>query len=208
MSTKQRILTEALALFAKKGYNAVYVGDIAEAVGIKAPSLYKHYKSKQAIFDSCIELFSLRMDEIKKTLLMPDTPNDEITYQTASMENIIDIATALFMFFLQDEVASKLRKIVTMERYHNPQLNKLFEDLFINGVVEYEEKLFSELMDAGIIKKDNPHTIALRFYTPIFYLLQKYDMMPDNTTDAKNELVAMVKEFCITYCGYDNGKNN
>ena len=46
-NTRQRILTEALSLFSKKGYEAVSVEQIAKAVGIKAPSLYKHYKSKQ-----------------------------------------------------------------------------------------------------------------------------------------------------------------
>ena len=52
MDTKQRILDEALTLFSEKGYANVFVGDIAERVGIKAPSLYKHYKSKKAILPS------------------------------------------------------------------------------------------------------------------------------------------------------------
>lgn len=52
MDTKQRILDEALTLFSEKGYANVFVGDIAERVGIKAPSLYKHYKNKRAIFDA------------------------------------------------------------------------------------------------------------------------------------------------------------
>ena len=54
---------------------------------------------------------------------------------------------------------------------------------------------------AKIIKKDNPHIIALRFYTPIFYLLQKYDMHPDKAEEAKQELTLMVQEFCETYKG-------
>ena len=54
-NTKQRILEEALALFAEKGFANVYVGEIAGRVGIRAPSLYKHYKSKQAIFDAIVE---------------------------------------------------------------------------------------------------------------------------------------------------------
>lgn len=41
-TTKQRILTEAVKLFSKEGYAAVSVDQIAKAVGIKAPSLYKH----------------------------------------------------------------------------------------------------------------------------------------------------------------------
>ena len=35
--TKQRILEKSLELFSTKGYDAVSVGEIAKAVGIKAP---------------------------------------------------------------------------------------------------------------------------------------------------------------------------
>ena len=60
MDTKQKILDEALTLFSEKGYANVFVSEIAERVGIKAPSLYKHYKSKQAIFDAIIEEMNSR----------------------------------------------------------------------------------------------------------------------------------------------------
>lgn len=38
-TSKQKILTQALKLFSKFGYDAVSVEQIATAVGIKAPSL-------------------------------------------------------------------------------------------------------------------------------------------------------------------------
>jgi len=204
MTTKQKILNEALNLFSEKGYSAVYVGDIADAVGIKAPSLYKHYKSKQAIFDSCVEVFSERMEQVRNKLRLPYTPNADINYQTASMETIIEIAINLFAFYLQDDVAAKFRKMLMIERYHNPELNELFENLFVDGVVRHEEKIFSDLIDAKIIKKENPHIIALRFYTPIFYLLQKYDMHPDMVEEAKQELTLMIQEFCNTYAAEEH----
>ena len=53
--TKQKILDKALELFAAKGYDSVSVGDIAKAVGIKAPSLYNHFPGKQAIFNAIVE---------------------------------------------------------------------------------------------------------------------------------------------------------
>ena len=199
MNTKEKILKEALTLFAEKGYSAVYVSDIADAVGIKAPSLYKHYKSKQEIFDSCVEVFSKRMEQVRTDLRLPDTANAEVNYQTANMDMITSIAVNLFMFYLQDNVASKFRKMLMIERYHNPELNTLFENLFIDGAVKHEEKIFSDLIKSKIIKKENPHIIALRFYTPIFYLLQKYDMNPDMVEKAKQELTLMVQEFCNTY---------
>ena len=130
---------------------------------------------------------------------LPDTPEADINYQTANMETIIEIANSLFMFYWQDEVAAKFRKMLMIERYHNSELNELFEDLFINGAIEHEEKIFGDLIEAKIIKKENPHIIALRFYTPIFYLLQKYDTHPEMIEEAKAELTLMVQEFCNTY---------
>ena len=199
MNTKQKILNEALTLFSEKGYSSVYVGDIADAVGIKAPSLYKHYKSKQENFDSCVKVFSERMEDIRTGLRLPDSAKAGIDYQTVTTETLIEIANGLFMFYWQDDVAAKFRKMLMIERYHNPELNELFEDLFINGAVRHEEKIFSDLIQAKIIKNENPHIIALRFYTPIFYLLQKYDMHPDMIAEANKELTLMVQEFCNTY---------
>ena len=201
MSTKEKILNEALNLFSEKGYSDVYVGDIAEAVGIKAPSLYKHFKGKQEIFDLCVEKFYERMTQVRNNLMLPEIPETRITYETADLNNIIDFSVGLFMFYWKDEVASKFRKMLMIERYRNQELNKIYEDLFVNGAVQYEEFIFSSLIAAGIIKKEDPHTVALRFYTPIFYLLQKYDMHPEQEEEAKRELISVVKEFCETYKG-------
>ena len=68
MDTKQRILLEALRLFSKRGYDAVSVEQIASAVGIKAPSLYKHYKSKKDVFDAIFEDTAKRYEEFIQTI--------------------------------------------------------------------------------------------------------------------------------------------
>ena len=47
MTTRERILKEALNLFSEKGYSDVYIGEIAEAVGIKAPSLMRSVYPKR-----------------------------------------------------------------------------------------------------------------------------------------------------------------
>lgn len=201
MSTKERILNEALRLFSEKGYSDVYVSDIAEAVGIKAPSLYKHYKGKQEIFDSCVEKFYERMTQVRNDLLLPDTLQSELSYETIDTNQIIEFAIGLFMFYWKDEVASGFRRMLMLERYRNQDLNKIYEDLFVNGAVQHEETIFSSLITAGVIKKVDSHVAALRFYTPIYYLLQKYDMHPDQEEDAKKELVSMVTDFCETYKG-------
>ena len=66
--TKRKIMDAALALFSAKGYDAVSVGEIAAAVGIRAPSLYNHFAGKQAIFDAIVEDTAKRYDEFTARL--------------------------------------------------------------------------------------------------------------------------------------------
>lgn len=201
MTTREKILKEALNLFSKKGYSDVYVGEIAEAVGVKAPSLYKHFSGKQEIFDSCVREFYTRMTRVRNELQLPDTPRSGGSYQTAGANQIVDYTVGLFMFYLRDDIASGVRKMLLTGRYRDPELNRMYEELFITGAVEHETAIFTELINAGVIKKEDPQIIALHFYTPVYYLLQKYDTQPDRDEDAKKELTSMILEFCETYKG-------
>ncbi|RFN59730.1 TetR/AcrR family transcriptional regulator [Marixanthomonas ophiurae] len=53
-SRKIEIITTASRLFKEKGYNAVSMRDIAQAMGIKASSLYNHISGKQEILSTLI----------------------------------------------------------------------------------------------------------------------------------------------------------
>ncbi|MFU8946446.1 TetR/AcrR family transcriptional regulator [Mycetocola zhadangensis] len=48
--SKTRILAEARTVFGRKGYAEASLREIAQAVGIKTPSLYAHFPSKEALF--------------------------------------------------------------------------------------------------------------------------------------------------------------
>ena len=61
MTTKEKIVDEALTLFSTKGYKGTSVKSIADAVGIKDSSLYKHFKSKRDIFDTIVIEMQNRM---------------------------------------------------------------------------------------------------------------------------------------------------
>jgi AcrR family transcriptional regulator len=56
---KQLIKDVALDLFGQKGYEDTSLTEIANAVGIKKPSIYNHFRSKEDIFMEVIEDLSV-----------------------------------------------------------------------------------------------------------------------------------------------------
>ena len=55
VSTREKILNQALELFAENGYHGTSMREIAKAVGIKGSSIYNHFSGKEEIFS---ELFN------------------------------------------------------------------------------------------------------------------------------------------------------
>lgn len=62
--SKTRILDAAEGLFANRGYDATSIVDIAEAVGIRGPAIYKHYSSKADVYDAVIDRLFTPMQAI------------------------------------------------------------------------------------------------------------------------------------------------
>ena len=85
-TTSERILDAAEDIFAAKGYSATSLGDVADVVGIRSPSLYNHFKSKQALYEAVLDRlivnFSTPLQELVQTAL---------TYEQISvwLENIV-----------------------------------------------------------------------------------------------------------------------
>lgn len=133
VSTKERILQEAITLFSIKGYDAVSVGQIAEAVGIKAPSLYKHYKSKQDIFQAILDEMQKRYKEQTTALQIngSDEKTDAEVFSSVSEEQLVKMGMQLFLYFLHDEYVSKFRRMLTIEQFHSEELSDLFNKQYV-----------------------------------------------------------------------------
>jgi TetR/AcrR family transcriptional regulator len=53
--TRAAILAAAEPLFARRGYAATRLEDVADAVGLKRAALFYHFRDKQALYDAVIE---------------------------------------------------------------------------------------------------------------------------------------------------------
>lgn len=195
INTKERIWKEALSLFSMYGYEGVSVNAIANAVGIKDSSLYNHYKSKKEIFDTILVEVTMRMETARNALTIPSTSDTADTYNKISLDYLSSMCYNLFTFYIGDETVSKFRKLLTIEQYSNSDVSKLFKEIFIDSVLEYEAKLFNELIKKGHFKKSNPDIMALQFYSPLFLLLFKYD----STTVDLDSLKELINNHVIAF---------
>ncbi|MBM3607628.1 MAG: TetR/AcrR family transcriptional regulator [Alphaproteobacteria bacterium] len=75
--TRERILDEALALFAQKGYDATSVRDISTAVGVSDAALYRHFAAKE---DIARELFQFHFGSFAAQVR--DIANEQIDFST------------------------------------------------------------------------------------------------------------------------------
>jgi AcrR family transcriptional regulator len=73
-STRDRILDAAEARFAEKGFSATSLGEIADDVGIRPPSLYKHFATKKHVYQAVLARLLDPYVEVLERLLV--TPRD------------------------------------------------------------------------------------------------------------------------------------
>ena len=210
MTTKQKILKEALNLFAEKGYNAVYVGDIAEAVGIKAPSLYKHYKSKQDIFNAILEEMKKSYDEQALALNMDgnNAEADANIFSAASEDKLVQMGVHLFSYFLHDEYASKFRKILTVEQFRNIDLSMLYQRQYVDNPLSYQAAMFSLLSANNLLIEESADIMALHFYSPIYMLLTMCDRQPEREKEILQLIEQHIRQFNRLYVKGEQNENS
>lgn len=201
MNTKKRILDEALTLFSENGYGNVYVAQIAEAVGIKAPSLYKHYKSKQDIFNAILDEMKKSYDKQASMLNISgeDAVSDAEVYSDIGEDELVRMATGLFLYFLHDEYAQKFRKMLTIEQFRDSELARLLTKEYADDPLSFQSAMFSMLCEKGVLRKYDPDVMALHFYAPIYFLLTVCDREPQRETESTELLKRHIRQFSRIY---------
>lgn len=201
MDTRQRILHEALRLFSQRGYDAVGVEQIAEAVGIKAPSLYKHYKGKQDIFDAIFAETARRYDTFTDSISvhLGNTADDLDTLRCLTAEDLVRKVRSLVAYSLHDDFISQFRRMMTIEQFRSPELSALYSERYVAQIQRYHAGLFSRMISLGVLRDEDPQVLALIYDAPILLLLGECDRHPEMEEEVMRQLEAHVRLFYRTY---------
>lgn len=199
--TKKMILKKALELFSESGYDAVSVGEIARAVGIKAPSLYNHFPSKQAIFDAIVEEtskeFEKNTDEV--AIHVQNSARDVMVFSKITEDDLVEKVHQIFNISLHDENIALFRKMMTIEQFRSDELSKLYSERYVERIVAYHAGIFKSLIAAGELKKEDPYTLAMMYVAPIIMLIGVCDRQPEREKECLEKIDEHVKLFYRTY---------
>ncbi len=200
-NTREIILEEALNLFSVKGYQSVTVKEIAQAVGIKDSSLYKHFDSKQAIYDTLLTWMNQKFEETVTFYRLPQGEMESVAreYGRHDLIWLKKACEAVFLFFLKDPQASKFRRMLTIEQYKSDDAAKTLYNWFFNDAILFQTDLFSEMIRQGSFRAGPAQIIALQFYGPFYTLLCQYDQRPEKEAEAMALLMAHIEQFASIY---------
>lgn len=201
MNTKQKILLESLRLFSQRGYDAVGVEQIAAAVGIKAPSLYKHYRSKQDIFDAIFEETARRYEAFTDTISVhvQNSEQDVKMFEEITADDLVAKVRSLIDYSLHDEYVSMFRRMMTIEQFRSPELSELYSQRYVNQIHDYHSGLFTKMIAAGVLVEEDPGILAMMYDAPILVLLGECDRHPEKEEECMKKLEAHVRLFYKTF---------
>lgn len=180
-TTKDRIIFEALNLFLTDGFEATSTRAIARSVNCSDAVIYKHFKNKQEILDSIVEICSNRL--LNKT--------NEVKLEEMCWRDVENLCLDMFKFQTTDEWIVPFRRLLVIEQFKNKELGEIYRDVFIDRPLQTMECMFNTLISLGYMKPGNARVYAMDLYSPFFM----YHTMGAKDKEQLNNLKEHVTSF-------------
>lgn len=194
LSTRRRALDAALELFSQRGYDAVSMGDIAGVLGIKAPSLYKHFQGKEEIYSALTpmieERYRVLWAETKQR--QEQLEHDVRLLGLLTSERLEQETLAWLHAELAEEQGSCCRRFLALNQFIDVQTADRW--LWEEPLALYEG-FFGRLIQREVLRRGDPHVMAVEYLAPLFQLLTLRDRRPDREGTYLEEARRHIRQF-------------
>ena len=145
------LINAAKTLFADKGFHGVSIDEIVNAVGVSPAILYRHFKSKDELYDAVLQDFACQRESYVDTIVNSD----------ADFENVLRGITSVFI----DSIASQ-PDLLRIELYSVLEGHEVHREFFQNRwktFTDYIEFSLKELQTLGKIVAIDSKAAALMY---------------------------------------------
>ena len=120
-------------------------------------------------------------------------------YKNMTNEQFKAISATIFDYYMTYDINVKLRRMLTIEQYRNPDIALLFRQISFDDSINFQAQLFGALMEAGCFIKTDPYILALEFFSPIFLIFYKYGSDLESLSEAKALFLRHIDHFNEIY---------
>jgi AcrR family transcriptional regulator len=195
MNTSEKIIQATLEIASEKGLSNTSLGDIANKIGIKKPSIYNHFKSKEELVLKVYE--ELRANTLRKNVSID---MDNFIKKNNPREILIYIVEN-YMKMNSEQNIQKFYKIVESEKYYdnNAALVVIEEsELMVNKT----KLLLQQLIDYRKLLIKNLDIAAYSFAYTIHEMMTELELRKNCSKDYeryKNKLYKFIDGFTEQY---------
>lgn len=195
MNRKEEILLVTLELAAEKGLSNVSMAQIAEKIGIRKPSLYNHFKSKDEIIAAMYQYFR---DKSKEALSLTDIDYGDFV-KDKSMEEALNQTVINYMNMNSSEKMFLFYKVIYSERAVNPNAAKIMAEETRRMMIA-TKNLFYALQAHGKISINGIDMAAASFALTIHAMMDyQFDCSCSGEPVAQDMIQNYIKWFCKQY---------
>jgi TetR/AcrR family transcriptional regulator, fatty acid metabolism regulator protein len=184
---RRQILDAAIRVFARQGFHATRVSDIADEAGVAYGLVYHYFRSKDEVLNELfVERWSLLLAAIEETDRTGETPREKLGVVAAFIVDSYRHDPELMKVIIVEVT----RAANSFGRTHLPEIRRAYESI---------AKIVSDGQEQGAFRGDiAPLFASMSFYGAIEQLLSGwiFDVIPASDTDFDQAKELVVTTIC------------
>lgn len=192
MTKKEEIIEATLSLASVYGLKSLSMSQIAESVGIKKPSLYNHFDSKESLIK---EMYKYIREKSKENLSLSQVDYSEYMKDKSAYQ-ILSGYVSNYKKMVFNEKMFKFYKVIYSERTTNSDAAEIIVEE-TNKMIEATKMLFKYLKESKKIDIDNIDISSISFAMTIHSLID-YELDKESIGEKNNK--GLIDEYIKWFC--------